>query len=380
MSGIRPLDRADLAEVCGLYERVARSGSDELPPELVGYFERTLLDHPWFDPDIPSLVYEAPDGEIVGFLGSYVRRIRVDGRRLRLACSGQLVSAPGTRHRGVGALLLRRYLAGPQDVAITDCATDYIRRIWTGLGGTTETTTSIGWVKVLRPAKLGVLLARRQSRRSLGRVLAAVGPGLDAAARHLADRLPGSLPERPGTTAQPMSPAGFVEQIANASRFLRLHPDYDLAYLEWLFAELAAVTFRGTPVCQLVLDENGRPVGWYVYYLQPEGIAQVMQVAAPGGDAGAVLDHLFWHADANGAAGVVGRVEAHIVSDLRRCRCMLIPSDWRLVRSGDQALLALLGSSDALLTRLDGEWWMGHRSLWLTPETISARPAAAPMP
>ena len=379
MTGIRPLERADLTEVCGLYERVVRSGSDEFPPQLVDYFERTLLNHPWFDPEIPSLVFQAPDGEIVGFIGSYVRRIRVDGRRLRLACSGQLVAAPGTRHRGVGALLLRSYLGGPQDVTITDGATDYVRRIWTGLGGTTETTTSIGWAKVLRPAKVGTLLARRRCRRALGRLLATVGPGLDAAARHLANRLPGYLPEGPSTTAEPLSAAGLGEQIARASRFLRLHPDYDLEFLDWLFAELAAVTFRGTPVCHLVRDADGREIGWYVYYLEPDGIAQVMQVAAPGGDAGAVLDHLFWHADTNGAAGVIGRVEAHILSDLYRCRCILTPTDWRLVHSHDKALLALLGSSDGLLTRLDGEWWMGHHSLWLSPEAISARLAAAPV-
>lgn len=377
MSGIRPLERGELVEVCRLYERVARSGSDEFPPRLVDYFERTLLDHPWFDPDIPSLVYEAPDGEIVGFLGSYVRRIRVDGRRLRLACSGQLVVAPESRKRGVGALLMRRYLAGPQDVTMTDGATDYVRRIWTGLGGTTETSTSIGWVKILRPAKIGAFLARRRCRRSLGRLLATVGPGFDAAARHLADRLPGSLPERPSTTAEPLAAAGLAEQIARGSRYLRLYPDYDLEFLEWLFAELAAVTFRGTPVSHLVRDADGREIGWYVYYLEPDGIAQVMQVAAPGGDAGAVLDHLFWHADTNGAAGVIGRVEPHILSDLHRSRCILTPADWRLVRSGDQTLLALLGSSDALLTRLDGEWWMGHHSLWLSPEAISARLAAA---
>jgi hypothetical protein len=27
----------------------------------------------------------------------------------------------------------------------------------------------------------------------------------------------------------------------------------------------------------------------------------------------------------------------------------------------------------------DGEWWMGHDSLWLSPEAISARLAAAAM-
>jgi hypothetical protein len=375
---MRPLQRADLSAVCTLYERVVRSGGDEFPPQLLGYFERTLLNHPWFDEEIPALVYETPDGEIAGFLGSYVRRMRLDGRPLRVGCCGQLVAAPEARHRGVGALLVRRYLAGPQDMTVTDGATDYVRRIWTGLGGLTECTASIGWVKFLRPAKVGEFVTKRLGRHWLNRSIALVGPGLDAAARHVANRRPGLLPGPPTTTAEPLDADRLVQQIQDVSRFLRLRPDYDVEFLQWLFVELAAVTFRGTPVAHLIRDAQGRVLGWYVYHLDPGGIAEVMQVAAPGHDAGAVLDHLFWHADTNGAAAVIGRVEAHILSELYRCRCLFMPTDWCLVHSRDQAVLALLGTKDALLTRLDGEWWMGHHSLWLDSDVIAARLASIP--
>ena len=74
MSAIRPLERDDLPQVVSLYEHVARSGSRTPPPGLAAYFERTFLDHPWADPEIPSLVYADGD-KIVGFLGSSVRRL-----------------------------------------------------------------------------------------------------------------------------------------------------------------------------------------------------------------------------------------------------------------------------------------------------------------
>jgi hypothetical protein len=379
MSGIRALRRDDIPAVCALYERVVRSGTTEYPAALPAYFEQTLLDHPWFDDGIPSLVYETQDGEIVGFLGSYARRMRLDGRRLRLACSGQLVAAPETRHAGVGALLLRRYLAGPQDITITDGATNYVRRIWTGLGGRTDTTASIGWVKFLRPSKVGTFLTRRRGIRWLTRSIGLVGSGVDAALRRIAHRVPGLLPAEPATAVEELGPADLVEQIDNAARHLRLRPDYDAAYVEWLFTELSAVSFRGTPVRHLVRDGRGRVLGWYIYYLEPGSIAQVMQVAAPDGEMGPVLGHLFWHADTNGAAAVTGRVEAHTMSELRRNRCLLVPSEWSLVHSQDQSVLALLGTPETLLTRLDGEWWMGHHSLWLSADAIAARLAAAPV-
>ncbi|WP_214365554.1 GNAT family N-acetyltransferase [Pseudonocardia sp. H11422] len=363
MSGIRPLRREDLPAVCTLYERVVRSGSTDPAPPLVRYFERTFFDYPWSDEEIPSLVYESADGEIVGFLGSHVRRLRVDGRLLRLACSGQLVAAPESCHRGVGALLVRRYLAGPQDITITDGATDYMRRVWTGLGGYTVTAASIGWAKFLRPAAVGAAVASRIGHPRLTRPLQVLGPAIDAAVRRLGRRH-GLIPAEPTTVAEVLTAEGLVRQAQDADRSLRLRTDYDSEFTEWLFAELLVVDVRGVPVRHVVRTGDGLAVGWYVYYLAEGGLAQVLQLAAPAGDVGSVLDHLLWHADSHGAAAVLGRVEPALIGELHPRGCVLVPTDWSLVHTRDTAALALLGSPQALLTRLDGEWWMGHHLLW----------------
>lgn len=152
--------------------------------------------------------------------------------------------------------------------------------------------------------------------------------------------------------------------MRNAARWLRLYPDYDAEYLHWLFAELEAVKVRGTPVRCLVRDRLGRVAGWYVYYLAPGGIAQVLQVAAPNGDLDLVLDHLFWHAARSGTGAVQGRLEPALFGSLRGRRCLLSRTSWALVHGPDHTILGLLGSAKALLTRLDGEWWMGHHLLW----------------
>ena len=364
MSGIRALQREDLPGVCELYESVARSGSTTPPPQLIGYFERTFLDYPWLDDDIPSLVYEDSDGRIVAFLGSHVRRLRVDGRRLRLACSGQLVGSPAGQHRGVGALLVKRYLGGPQDITITDGATDYMRRLWLRLGGMVAAHASIGWVKVLRPVAVASFLARRQGWLGSARALSVLAPTIDTAARHTVGQRWGHLPAPPRTTAEILSAEMLVKQVGEAARHRRLYVDYDVDYVEWLFDELDAVDVRGIPIRHLLRDRVGRVVGWYVYYLAKGGISQVLQVAAPAGDPGAVLDHLFWHADRGGAAAVLGRIEPAVIGEFFGRRCQLTRTEWALVHTQDPGVLALLGSPSALLTRLDGEWWMGHHVLW----------------
>lgn len=353
-----------------MYERVIRSGSSDPPPQLLEYFERTLFDYPWADPEIPSLAYEDSDGEIIGFLGSHARRLRVDGRPVRMACGGQLAIAREARHRGVGALLLRRYLAGPQDLTITDGATELVGRMCVGLGSQPLVHASIGWTKVLRPGAASVaLLSRRNRHPALTRALRCVAPPLDAATRALLRRRTGLLPARPAADAEPLTVDVLLDQIRGAARCLRLHPDYDAEYLQWLFAELEAVDVRGVPVRNLVYDRGGRVAGWYIYYLPPGGVAQVLQVAARNGDPDLVLDHLLSHAARGGAAAVQGRVEPATFGSLRGRRCLLSPTQLAGIHCEDQKLLGLLGSSRALLTRLDGEWWMGHHLQWREADT-----------
>jgi hypothetical protein len=373
VTGIRELLREDLPGVCRLYERVVRSGSEQPPQQLPDYFARTLLDHPWADPEIPSLVYEDAEGEIVGFLGSHARRMRLDSRSVRMACSGQLVADPRVQHRGVGALLSRRYLAGPQDLTVTDGATDHVRRMWVGLGGQPLAHAAIGWVKVIRPgATLRALLAERGDRR-LRWARHIAGPLVDGLVSVAVRGRAGFAVTEPEGAGEPLTVDGLVERTRESARWLRFHVDYDAAYVEWLFQELDAVDVRGTPVRNLVRDRKGRVAGWYVYYLEAGAVAQVLQVAAPSGDVGLVLDHLLHHAATGGAIAVRGRTEPSLVGEVLSRRCILVRTEWALVHTKEQAVLAMLGSPQSLLTRLDGEWWMGHHLLWRERSGAPAR-------
>jgi hypothetical protein len=347
---IRPLDRSDLPEVARLYERVVRSGTDSPPPGLAGEFERTVLDHPWADPELPSLVYEDPRAGIVGFLGSHPRRLRLGDRRLRLGCSGQLVAHPD--HRGVGALLLRRYLAGPQDLTITDGANETVRSLWERLGGSANELASVGWTRVFRPASAGAgfLAARRGGRRRGGAVLTLLDR---AAGRPLA-------PPRAEASSEPLTPAALLEGLRRLEKPFPLRPDYDGPFLDWLFGELSAVTARGELLARRVSAPDGRDLGWYVAYGGAGGPAQALQVAARPADAGAVLDDLFQRVAELGPPAVQGRLEPQLHAALRGRRCIFNRTEWALVHGGDVETRNALAYGRALLTRLEGEWWTGH--------------------
>jgi hypothetical protein len=361
MSHIRPLERADMPQVAELYELGVRSGRPAPPPGLVPYFERVLLDQPWADPEVPSLVYVDDDGSIVAFQGSSVRRARFDGRPIRIGCAGQLVAHPEARHRAVGALVVRAYLAGPQELTITDSANDQMRQIWIRLGGEMSPASCIGWMRVLRPWRF--LEAYVRDRRGWlpptnGRMPAV----FDAATTRWVGRV--STPPAPDTITETLTPAALVEHFPAIADRVRLHLDYDEAYVAWLFDELAVVRGLGTPVARLVRERTGRVLGWYVYCLIPGGIARVAQVAAADRHSGSVLDDLLHDAWSRGAAAVIGRIEPRLLEPLKHRRCLLhFAGSAALVHSRHEMILGAIASGRSLLTRLDGEWWIQDRKV-----------------
>jgi GNAT superfamily N-acetyltransferase len=358
VNGIRPLEESDLEQVASLYERVARSGSRTAAPKMVDFFRESFFEHPWVDPEIPSLVHEDGDGRVVGFIGSHVRRFCFDGQQLRLGCSGHLVTDPEARNQAVGAFLMRRYMAGPQDVTITDTASPVVRRIWETAGGQNAYTSCIGWVRVFRP---WAFARAYRAHRRFAEAGAASRPvsTLDALSVRLASaRLRAEKPE--GST-EPLDADTLVEYLPKVSESVRLYPDYDVSFLEWLFREMALTTTHGSLTRTLVRDRKGDVIGWYVYYSKPGGIGQVMQVAARPRLVGNVLDHLFYDAQASGTAALQGRLEPRLLEPLSCRHVLLHPSGYlALVDAREGEVLESITTGNALLTRMEGEWWMGH--------------------
>ncbi len=370
---VRPLRLEDLDPVVRLYERVMRSGTTDPPPRLRDYFERLFLANPHADPELPSLVYE-DDGCIRGFIGVHARRFSLRGKPLRLACAGQFVVEPESRSRGAGAHLLHAFFALPHDLAITDGGTDEVLRMWEAAGGWSSPQGNLVWRRVLRPTAFlaanietqllarGVVRARQARVMSSLRVVARPATwAIDAMARALT---PDSRRASPSSMPfELLSPAKFDECLRALAGSCDLVPDYDTEYLEWLWRELHAVPSRGALHAHLLRGDDGRVLGWYIYYLQRGGVSQTLQVAAARGHEQVVLAHLFGDAEAGGAAAIEGRVEPNLVEPLRAMNVGLqFAASRALLTARDPEILAALFAGRALLTRLDGEWWAGfHR-------------------
>ncbi len=368
MKAIRPLERDDLPRVAALYSDFVGWDAKETEAVLVDFFGSVLLDAPLADPEIPSLVYDDADDGVVGFIGSHARPFRNGDRTVRASSSGPLVVHPDHRSRGVGALLLRQYLAGPQEITINDRSIDQVHEMWDRLGGVTDAGTSIDWLRVLGPTGNAANAAVR--RLSSWRERPPVGAGLVSALDGPARRRRAPRPQA-GTT-EPLTPAALIDLLERLRRQFPYRPAYDEPFLDWLFGRMEGVSVGDRFVRKLVRGDDGKPLGSYVMYVSRQGTAEVVNVLAGARDSATVLDHIVHEAAQGGAIAVRGRVETHLLPGLRERDFKLVHGDWSTLWSRDQELVDAVLSGRMPVTRMDGEWWMRPRR----EAAPSSRPAA----
>lgn len=323
MGRIRPYDRRDSSQVMDLHERTLLGGAQPQPAfadYLKRFYGEMLFEHPWRDNDLPSLVYEQDNGEIIGFVGVVPRPMTFHGRPLRVAVSVRFMVDPESRHGSLAAAALhRRFLRGPQELSLVENANAAARRIWEGTRGA-----------VVAP---------------LGSISWTTSP---------------DAPEPASAwlgTGHELDTMELMECIRTASRGCSLQPVYDRDSLQWLLDFLDAARYRGVLQRRAVTDDAGTVRGWYLYYANAEGYNGVLQLRSPGGDADAVFRSLLAHGRAvSGAPVTTGRLQPELLSTVAEHRCTLSLGPWMVAHSSDPRITQALAAGDAFVTRLEGEF------------------------
>lgn len=373
---IRPFTRDDVPAVADLWQKVFRHSSRPASPSLRAYFEQVFCENPWQDPSLPSLVYESQrDDQVIGFLGVLPRRMTFNGQPIRVAVATQLM-VDATKRRGFTAIeLMRRFFAGPQDLSFSDGANETARQVWERAGGTVSPLYSLEWTRALRPA---AFLLSRLARSASGAgherraPLAAICRWAASPLDCLAGRLSlagGSCPLPEGLSIEPATPEALYSCVAARAARYALAPDYDPASWRWLLTRAAQARAFGTLLGRVVRDANDQIGGWFIYYARPDHIAQVLQVGAGTLPADCVLSCLFHDACRQGAIALSAQADPLTLDVLSANRCRLTcPGFGVLVQSRSSELLNAIHRGHAMLTRLEGEWWLrlgiDRRSDW----------------
>lgn len=356
MADIRPCRTDDLEHVVRLFLRAFRKGSSHSVPAATDYFQRLYFANPWADDALPSLVAEGADG-IMGFIGVVPLPVRVDGVTFRVAVGGNLMVDPEVHDPMVAARLLRRYFAGPQDLAFTDTANEHALRLWASLGGRVGRFPSMRWVLPLRAGALGLAGVRRATS---SRVLAALGRAVVWPVDRLGrGRL---LPAAPALTVHEVAPATIQEFSAAVGDRGYAHPDVDAVGFQWLIDMCRQKQQFGPLRLVRFADGESRTSGVAAYYPNEAGLGQVVLLQARDGAHADVLDALALDAAAHGSAALVGQADPRLMVALgARASTYVQRNEFVTVlpgRSPEAAAAATrLAAGDVSMSRLVGEWW-----------------------
>ena len=354
---VRAFDARDAPEVALLWQKRFR-GTRTPPSRSVGqYFTDVFLNHPWFDAELAPLVLDL-HGEVVGFIGRMARPMLYRGQRIRCAVATQLMVDPDRRMPFGAIELVRAVHAGPQDLCYSDGANDQSVAIWERCGGRASRLLSFEWMRVLRPMQRLCYDLRKHDRLgSPARAAHRTAGVIDVTAATLLPRLfhkPAGGLTRRNATAEEIQPL-----LLSVSSTAGLHPEYSAESFAWLLGKVGESRSLGELRSMIVIGEEGTGIGWFIYFANKGGTAQVLQTGARQGRGLEVLGELFRDAWECGAAAVSGEFDPMLVTELSNSHCQFsCPGFGVLVQSRNADLLGAVQQGEGFISRLEGEWWL----------------------
>lgn len=354
---VRDLEREDLPAVALLFQRTFRR-SASAPSSLISNLHDIFFGHPWFDAELRSKVFVSAGGDVRGFIGVFPGRLELEGRSLRAAFAGSMMVEEPDENPLAGARLLRAFLAGPQDISLTETANATALGMWQKLSLPLDVGYSLNWIRIFRPATAAVNVLGRMS--GAINLLRPFGTMADTVAEKIgfsALRFPASpAPRR--VQFREASPEEFRDAALTLKETFVMRPQWSPQSLDWLIGQASRKRKFGTPSWRIGETRSGKLSGAYVYFGRPGGIGWLLQALCSPAAAGELIDDLFSHADGAGCAGLRGSGHPWLTAELLTRRTTFHGRAFYLAHARDASLLQPIHSGQALISGLAGENWM----------------------
>lgn len=355
---VREFVKRDILEVVTLYWHHLGSRSGQPPAELLSAFANLYFDSPWVGKDNPSFVYQDSSGEVLGFLGIVTRRMSFLGERIGAAFAGNFVVHPKARSGVAAGRLLHAMLAGRQDVLFTDSANDTSRRLLERLGFQLIPHLNIHWSRPLRLSSYVVHTLSHKMARTSAAALRLAGKPVAAVVDSLTDSNWNPMPtQKTDLHTEELSPEMLLRCLLDFSKDQPLQPSYDKESLQWLLKFMDRNRKRGSLRKVLLRNGSHNVIGWYIYYVNPGAVGEVVQIGAAHSRSGDVIRALMHDARGRGLIALHGRAEFETLPDLSDAGCFFTcRGGWTLAHTQRSELLEVLSRGKATFSRLDGEW------------------------
>jgi GNAT superfamily N-acetyltransferase len=347
--------------------------SPHLRAVIENLLPRLFIQTPHADPELPGLVSVGNDERLTGMIGRITRRMEFRGQPIRAAVACELYVDPAHRSQMLGVKLLKKLMAGPQDLLFSDIANDTSRKIWTGLGGSVASWYGLTWIKVLHPAQFALSLLHERRFGKLTAWMRPLAALTDNACRRVSRSLTQLVPP-PNVETEPLTPERFLELFPDFSAADELRPVYDRETLDWIWSRLDFMYSAGPSEAVLVKSSQGEPLGWHISQMSDARVVRVSQIVALPNTVGSVFDHLLHQAAMRGAVAVSGRVIPRFLQTFADRNCVLRRrSTHTLIHSPNRELLDSFATGRAFLSLFESE---GPLQIWIKSPLALARQRA----
>jgi hypothetical protein len=319
-----------------------------------------LLNNPWDDERYPSLVFENRDGRIIGFLGVAPRKMVIKDRPIDVAISYNFAVDPDSRSSMAGISLVKAFLEGPQDLSFADSANNTSRRLWERMNGMTVPSYSIYWKHPLRPSEFVAYHLRKRNRMKF---LARAATPLCRFTDTIINKYWDGTKVHEDTDSyriREVSVDELKQYIEQLSKGKSLRPVYTKENLSWLMNVAGKPRRFGQLQKEVVFDQHNKMAGWFIYYKNPGGESEVLQMQALPEKRVQVFSMLLQKVRQQGAIDITGRLDPEWVAVIpNTAYCWYMPGRvWMIAHSRDKEILQAFKAGDAFITRLEGDMWL----------------------
>ncbi len=307
------MEESDLDQVAGLFLRNFRAGSSFDISDFKAYVRDVFFDPSRYEEESGSIVYENAEGRILASIFSLPLQITANGRIYNGKLMSFFMKDVDVSSRSVATLCLG-LRPRHHDFCFSDTANVITRRIVLAGRGEELPLQSLKWRRMFRPAThLSLKVARKLPGRP-SRLAGAVGGLCDPLLRR-ADRA--LVPDRDcKTTSHTIGPSRFQQLAQEHLPRFSVHPTWNLAEFDWVLQQAGKNKALGRCVIREVMNEKGNSIGAYLYFVTPEGYAEVFNILSACGRESDVVNELLHHCDREGYVAAGGMNQPFLMAPL----------------------------------------------------------------
>lgn len=352
---VRPLAAEDLDRVAALFLTKFRRRRlrDHAIARTADYMRKLYLD----GGENKALVQINPQGGLGGFMGVLKARYELNGRPLNAAIIGPFMTDSSTDHGWAGPQLLRALHQGEFDLYLTDSANRTSLAFARPMKYQLLPVHCLEWTCVFQPGAMAAALLQSKWPGLARLALGPCGRAFDAlAGRRLEPPVQPSSSRR--IHHERIDAARFAERLPALISDYALRPSWKDGELPRLLALAAEKQADGPLHFGGTYDEAGKMVGCHAFYGQAGGIANLLQIQAPGPHWGATLDGLIAAAREMGCVGITGQTQSRFLPHLFGYnRLFFRYAGGTMVRSRITEVAEAVRAGDIFIGGLTGDRW-----------------------